>query len=304
MTYRPFLLAILDGWGESPPCPGNAIELARTPVMDRLMARYPNTTLGASGEDVGLPPGQMGNSEVGHLNIGAGRLVMQDFQRINHSIARGDFYHNSVLLSAVERAVERGSTLHLLGLLSDGGVHSHIEHLFAIIEMAREAGLRRVATHAFLDGRDVPPRSALTWVDELEARTRDRVGALRTIAGRYYAMDRDQRWERTRLAYDAIVRAEGPAAATGNEAVDQSYADGIDDEFLVPRVIGERVPMEKDDTVIFFNFRPDRPRQLTRALIEKEFGEFDRGRSKLENAEQRDCVANPDDEPAHERAER
>jgi 2,3-bisphosphoglycerate-independent phosphoglycerate mutase len=275
---RPFLLAILDGWGARRSSDANAIALADTPVMDRLKADYPHTTLGAAGECVGLPPGQMGNSEVGHLNIGAGRLVLQDFQRINHSIERGDFYRNPVLLSAIEHALEHNSTLHLLGLLSDGGVHSHIEHLFAILEMAREAGLERVATHAFLDGRDVPPRSALEWVGQLGRITGDGVGAIRTIEGRYYAMDRDNRWERTRLAYDAIARAEGPSAATAEEAVESSYAAGVDDEFLVPTVVGERIPIQAGDSAIFFNFRPDRPRELTRALVSEDFREFDRGK--------------------------
>ena len=278
MTARPFLLAILDGWGDSPPGKGNAISRADTPVMDRLMREYPHTTLGAAGTDVGLPPGQMGNSEVGHLNIGAGRLVMQEFQRINHSVATGEFYRNEVLKSAIGHAVYHGSTLHLLGLLSSGGVHSHIEHLFAILEMAREAGLKRVATHAFLDGRDVPPRSALMWVREIEERSTDGVGAIRTIAGRFYGMDRDNRWDRTRLSYDAIVHAAGPLVSTATEAVEKSYTEGVDDEFLVPRVVGSRVPMQTDDAIIFFNFRPDRPRQMTRALIEKDFTGFDRGK--------------------------
>ncbi len=274
---RPFLLAILDGWGCRASAEGNAIRAARKPFIDGLLASYPHTTLGAAGEDVGLPPGQMGNSEVGHLNIGAGRLVLQEFQRINHSIADGSFYSNEVILSAIRHAVDMGSTLHLMGLLSSGGVHSHIEHLFAILEMAREAGLERAVTHAFLDGRDVPPRSALEWVDELGRRTADGVGAIRTISGRYYAMDRDNRWERTRLAYDVIVHAKGPAAGTARDAVLQSYDEGVDDEFLVPRVIGERVPMGVEDSVIFFNFRPDRPRQLTSALISRDFDRFDRG---------------------------
>ncbi len=274
---RPFLLAILDGWGERESREANAIAMADTPIMDRLKADYPHTTLGSAGECVGLPVGQMGNSEVGHLNIGAGRLVLQDFQRINHSIERGDFYRNRALLSAIEHAVEHRSTLHLLGLLSDGGVHSHIEHLFALIEMAREAGLDSVVTHAFLDGRDVPPRSALEWVGQLDRMAGDGVGAISTIEGRYYAMDRDNRWERIRLAYDAIVHAEGPAAASASEAVERSYAAGVDDEFLVPTVVGERVPMQALDSAIFFNFRPDRPRQLTLALTARDFREFDRG---------------------------
>lgn len=274
---RPFILMILDGWGVGPRDDTSAIALASTPVMDRLMHEYPTTELGSSGEAVGLPAGQMGNSEVGHLNIGAGRLVLQDYQRINYAIDDGSFFRNKALRSAIERAKETGGTLHLLGLLSDGGVHSHIRHLFALIDMARDAGLSRVVTHAFLDGRDVPPRSALKYVEELDAYATDGVGKIRTIAGRYYAMDRDNRWERTRLSYDAIVHAEGTSVATGVDAVNDSYSEGKDDEFLLPRVVGERVPMAPLDSVIFFNFRPDRPRQLTEALIEKSFDRFDRG---------------------------
>lgn len=275
---RPFLLAILDGWGVRQSTEGNAIAAASKPVMDRLLEQYPNTTLGSSGEDVGLPPGQMGNSEVGHLNIGAGRLVMQDLMRINRSIKTGDFFQNAALISAMEHVVETGGTLHLMGLLSDGGVHSHIEHLFALLEMALRLGVKKAVTHAFLDGRDVPPRSALKYAEILGERADELgVGAIRTIEGRYYAMDRDNRWDRTRLAYDAIVHAEGPVASTASEAVEKSYGDGVDDEFMVPCVVGERIPMEQRDSVIFFNFRPDRPRQITKALIEKEFDEFDRG---------------------------
>lgn len=275
---RPFLLAILDGWGFSKSTKGNAIAAARTPVMDRLLEKYPSTTLTASGEAVGLPPGQMGNSEVGHLNIGAGRLVLQEFQRINYSIRDGEFCQNEVLLSAIRHVCKTGGTLHLMGLLSDGGVHSHIEHLFALLEMSKTGRVGDVCIHAFLDGRDVPPRSALRYVRMLEKRSREiSTGSIRTITGRYYAMDRDKRWERTELAYDAIVRSEGLRAGSAEEAIQQSYKDGVDDEFLLPRIIGSPAPMDDKDAVIFFNFRPDRPRQLTRALIEKDFSEFDRG---------------------------
>jgi len=275
---RPFLLAILDGWGVSDSLQGNAIAVANTPVMDGLLEEYPHTTLYASGEAVGLPPGQMGDSEVGHLNIGAGRLVPQDFQRINHSVKDGEFYHNEALLGAMKHAGESGSTLHLMGLLSDGGVHSHIEHLFALLGMAKKEGLSKVFIHAFLDGRDVPPRCSMKYVRMLEDCSDDAgVGTMRTIMGRYYAMDRDNRWERTKLAYDAIVRAEGPRVDSAEEAIQQSYHDGVGDEFLVPRVIGPSAPMDDTDAVIFFNFRPDRPRQLTRAIIEEDFSEFDRG---------------------------
>ncbi|MBK5093111.1 MAG: 2,3-bisphosphoglycerate-independent phosphoglycerate mutase [Actinobacteria bacterium] len=275
---RPLLLAILDGWGVNKSKQGNAIAAARTPVMDALLDEYPSTTLVASGEAVGLPPGQMGNSEVGHLNIGAGRLVLQDFQRINYSIRDGGFFRNEVLLGAIRQAVSTDGKLHLMGLLSDGGVHSHIEHLFALLEMSKSEQVNDVCVHAFLDGRDVPPRSALTYVRMLEDFCRDiGIGSIRTIMGRYYAMDRDNRWDRTRLAYDAVARSESPRVGSAEEAIRASYDDGVDDEFLVPRVVGESAPMDDDDAVIFFNFRPDRPRQLTRPLIEKDFKEFDRG---------------------------
>jgi 2,3-bisphosphoglycerate-independent phosphoglycerate mutase len=275
---RPFLLAILDGWGERRQCEGNAIKEADTPVMDGLESKYPHTTLGASGPAVGLPDGQMGNSEVGHLNIGAGRTVYQDFERINLSIRDDSFYRNEVLLSAIEHAAKNGSTLHLMGLLSDGGVHSHIHHLFALLKMAERAGVDNVCTHAFLDGRDVPPRSAGKYIEMMKERTEgDGRGKIRTIQGRYYAMDRDNRWDREKLAYDAIVHAEGPTAATALDAVKKSYGNGVNDEFLIPTIVGERAPMVEEDAVIFFNFRPDRARQLTAALIEKDFKGFDRG---------------------------
>ena len=275
---RPFLLAILDGWGERRTCEGNAIKEADTPVMDSLESTWPHTNLGASGHAVGLPEGQMGNSEVGHLNIGAGRTVFQDFERINLSIRDDSFYRNEVLLSAMEHAKQNGSTLHLMGLLSDGGVHSHIKHLFALLKMADRKGLEKVCTHAFLDGRDVPPRSAVKYVEMMSERTQsERRGDIRTIQGRYYAMDRDKRWDREKLAYDAIVHADGPRAATALEAVRRSYDEGVNDEFLIPTVVGDPAPMAAEDAVIFFNFRPDRARQLTAALTEKDFDEFDRG---------------------------
>jgi 2,3-bisphosphoglycerate-independent phosphoglycerate mutase len=246
--------------------------------MDRLLEEYPSTTLSASGQDVGLPPGQMGNSEVGHLNIGAGRLVLQDLQRINHSITDGGFFRNGVLLDAIRHAGRTGGTLHLMGLLSDGGVHSHIDHLFSLLEMSKGEKVNRVCVHAFLDGRDVPPRSASRYVRMLEDFSGEiEIGSIQTIMGRYYAMDRDNRWERTKLAYDAIARSEGLRADSAEETVQRSYEDGVDDEFLVPRVIGSPAPMSDKDAVILFNFRPDRPRQLTRALIDKDFKGFDRG---------------------------
>ena len=275
---RPFLLAILDGWGEREAVEGNAIALASTPVIDGLRREYPHTVLGASGEDVGLPPGQMGNSEVGHLSIGAGRVVVQDLMRIDYSIEDGSFFSNAALLGAIEHVLGTGGTLHLMGLLSDGGVHSHISHLFALLEMAGKAGCRRVCTHAFLDGRDVPPRSALFWVRMLEEKAGELgIGAIRSVAGRYYAMDRDNRWERTRRAYDAVVRALAPPVGTAVEAVELSYADGVDDEFLAPRIVGDPEPVTAADSIIFFNFRPDRPRQLSTAITDPVFTRFDRG---------------------------
>lgn len=274
---RPFLLTILDGWGISEEVEGNAIRAANTPVLDGFMSKYPFTTILASGQAVGLPPGQMGNSEVGHLNIGAGRVVMQDLERINHSINTGEFFSNRALSSAIDYVLKSGGTLHFMGLLSDGGVHSHIEHLFALIEMARNMGVENAVTHAFLDGRDVPPRCAEKYVQMLNEETGGGLGSIRTISGRYYAMDRDNRWDRVELAYDAIVHGMGPQADSGSDAVLQSYADDVDDEFLVPRVIGEPAPMKSNDAVIFFNFRPDRARQLSRALIEKSFEPFERG---------------------------
>jgi len=278
---RPFILMILDGWGLGKPDRANAIARASTPVMHELMSKYPWTALESSGEAVGLPPGQMGNSEVGHLNIGAGRVVRQEYQRIDGALRDGSFRENRELLGAIKHASVSGGTVHLMGLLSDGGVHSHIKHLFALIDMAREAGLSHVVTHAFLDGRDVPPRSALEYVNELDRHTGDGIGRLRTIAGRYYAMDRDNRWERTALAYDAIVHARAPRVSSATEAVEMSYADGINDEFLVPRVVGQPTPMSSDDSVIFFNFRPDRPRQLVRALGSRSCNSFDRGEAEF-----------------------
>lgn len=275
-------LIICDGWGYRETNGSNAIRIANTPVTDNLMKLYPWTTLGASGEDVGLPEGQMGNSEVGHMNIGAGRVVLQEFQRINLSIRDGSFFKNSALKEAMVKAKKSNRTLHLMGLLSDGGVHSHINHIFALLDMACTLELKNVAIHAFLDGRDVPPRSAIKYIRMLEKKIADsKIGHIRTISGRYYAMDRDNRWERTALAYDAIVHSKGRNAATAEKAVEISYAEGKDDEFALPTVIGDVIPMQPEDTVIMFNFRPDRPRQLTRALIEREFKYFDRGKPEI-----------------------
>lgn len=276
---KPLLLMILDGWGIAPAGGSNAATLARTPNLDKYFAAYPHTRLAASGLEVGLPAGQIGNSEVGHLNIGSGRIVYQSLTRISKSIADGDFFTNSVL-NEVITAVKAGEgrALHILGLLSDGGVHSHIEHLIALLRLARERGVERVYVHAFLDGRDVPPQSALTYVKQLEsAMTELGVGKIATVSGRYYAMDRDQRWERVTRAYAALARGEGEHAASACAGIEASYAQGVTDEFVLPFVIdGEDARIQAGDGVIFANFRPDRARELTRALVDEEFPHFAR----------------------------
>lgn len=273
-------LLILDGWGIASPGPGNAVALADTPNLDRLFQEYPHTTLVASGEAVGLPAGQMGNSEVGHLNLGAGRVVYQDLTRINLAIADGSFFQNTELTRAFARARETGSPVHLIGLLSDGGVHSDIGHLKALVEMAKQQGCPEVFLHLALDGRDVSPTSGLGYMEEIVDFTRaEGVGAVATVSGRYYVMDRDHRWDRTRLAYDAIVHGAGPHHPDPVQAVKLAYDEGVTDEFVVPVIISSRPEsrIHSDDSVIFFNFRPDRARQLTRALTFPDFESFDRG---------------------------
>ncbi len=277
MTLVPSLaLVILDGWGLAEPGPGNAISLARTPVFDRLWERYPHTQLSAQGRDVGLPDGQMGNSEVGHLNLGAGAVVKQDLARIDDAIADGSFFEDEALLAACERARNgpRGR-LHLLGLVSDGGVHSGWEHIEACIELASQEGVPDVVFHAFTDGRDTLPHGGRAYLAELERWLRQ-AGRVATVSGRYYAMDRDTRWERTKLAYDAIVHARGLHAASAAEAIEAAYERGDTDEFVVPTVIGDYDGAAAGDVGIFVNFRPDRARQLTRALAEPGFDEFPR----------------------------
>jgi len=265
----------MDGWGIAEPGPGNAVELAQTPNVDRWMAEYPYTTLAASGYDVGLPDGQIGNSEVGHLNIGAGFVVDQELTRLAKAIDDGSFFDNEALQGAVQHALDNNSNLHLMGLFGPGGVHAHQNHLHALIELAARHGLDRVFLHLFTDGRDVPPRSALGFLDTLEAEiARIGVGQIAVVSGRYYAMDRDQRWERTGKAYDAMVLGRGRTAASAREAIQTSYDAQISDEFIVPTVImrdGAPVALVGDnDAAIFFNFRPDRGRQLTRAFVEPE----------------------------------
>jgi 2,3-bisphosphoglycerate-independent phosphoglycerate mutase len=259
-------LVILDGWGCAPPGAGNAVELARTPVFDRLWRDYPHTRLAASGEAVGLPPGQMGNSEVGHLTIGSGRILFQDLQRLNASIRDGSFFRNDALLAAFERARGREANVHLLGLVSKGGVHSHLDHLQALLELARRCGMEgRTWIHAFTDGRDVSPRAAVSDLAELPAER------LATVVGRYYAMDRDHRWERTEKALAAITLGTRRPSRDVLEDVRRSYATGVTDEFLEPIVVEGAPRLGAGDSAVFFNFRPDRGRQLSQKLVEGGF---------------------------------
>jgi 2,3-bisphosphoglycerate-independent phosphoglycerate mutase len=275
------LLVVLDGWGMNPRREGNAIALARTPNMDELWERYPHTVLQASGEAVGLPAGQMGNSEVGHLNLGAGRIVYQEFTRISKAIREGDFFQNLVLLEGIARARAGSGCLHLLGLISDGGVHSHLDHLVALLELAKGQKLERVFIHAFLDGRDTPPRSGRDYLRRLQGELdRIGVGKIATVMGRYYAMDRDNRWERVEKAYAAMVEGQGRLARDAVLAIEQAYAEGETDEFVLPTVITEGSgpvgPIGDGDGVICFNFRADRVREITRALALPNFSGFPR----------------------------
>ena len=275
MAKKPLMLCILDGFGWVPQeTYGNAIVAAHTPNIDRLMATCPHTTIGASGMDVGLPDGQMGNSEVGHTNIGAGRIVYQELTRITKSIQDGDFFQNSALKAAMENA--KGHALHLIGLLSDGGVHSHNEHLYGLLEMAKRMGVEQVYIHAITDGRDVPPDSGLGFVKELQAKCAEiGVGTIATITGRYYAMDRDNRWDRVEKAYNAMVKGEGDHG-TPVEIMEASYAKEVTDEFVVPAVTCEGGRVREGDSVIFFNFRPDRAREITRTFVDPDFTGFAR----------------------------
>jgi 2,3-bisphosphoglycerate-independent phosphoglycerate mutase len=271
-AVRPVVLAIMDGWGLAEPGPGNAVDLASTPNVDAWMAERPVTTLAASGLDVGLPDGQIGNSEVGHLNIGAGFVVYQELTRISKAIVDGDFFTNPALIGAIGHAQSTGGKLHLLGLFGPGGVHAHEDHLHALLELARRQGMARVYLHLFLDGRDVLPRSALGFMDALEAAiARTGVGTVATVTGRYYAMDRDKRWERTGRAYEALVRGVGETATSARAAIQAAYDAGVGDEFVLPTVIrrdGAPVATIGDgDAVIYTNFRPDRGRQLSQALV-------------------------------------
>lgn len=274
---RPTMLLIMDGFGISPLIDNNAIALAKAPDLKNLMLCYPHTTVSASGLDVGLPEGQMGNSEVGHLNIGAGRIIYQELTNITNHISDGSFFQNHAFLSAVAQVVKHGSALHLFGLLSDGGVHSHIEHLKGLIRLAKRGGIKQVYVDCILDGRDVAPRSALQYVKELETFMHDEgIGRISTISGRYYAMDRDKRWERVIKAYDALTIAQGFTAVTAEVAVNEAYLRGENDEFVKPTIVGEPAPIRDNDSVIMFNFRPDRAREITRCFTDDSFNAFER----------------------------
>lgn len=272
-------LIILDGWGISPPGAGNAISLANTPNINRLTAAYPHTQLQAAGEAVGLPKGEAGNTETGHLNLGAGKIVYQDLARINMSIADGSFFDNPVLKGAIENAKTKNSKLHLMGLIGAGGVHSNLEHLFALMVMAKKAGLTEVYLHLFTDGRDSPPTSSMVYINKIrEVIAKEGVGKIATLMGRYWAMDRDRRWDRTAKAYFALTKGEGNLVKTPEEAIQMSYQNGKTDEFIEPSIMtdetGKPISLISDnDTVIFFNFRIDRPRQLTAAFIVKDFSD-------------------------------
>ena len=277
MAKKPVMLMILDGFGLAPKSDGNAVEVAQKPNYNRLMAEYPSTQLQASGLFVGLPDGQMGNSEVGHLNIGAGRIIYQELTRITKEIEEGGFFKNEALTLAVENAKKNNSALHLLGLLSDGGVHSHIDHLKGLLRLAKDAGLTKVYVHAFMDGRDVPPSSGKDFIVEIEKYMKEiGVGKIATVSGRYYAMDRDNRWERVELAYNAMVLGKGEISSSAVEAIDKSYHDNKTDEFVLPSVVDSEGTIKNGDSVIFFNFRPDRAREITRAINDKEFSGFNR----------------------------
>ena len=274
---KPVVLMIMDGFGLNPDAYGNAIKAAKTPHLTRLFAENPFTKIGASGMDVGLPDGQMGNSEVGHTNIGAGRVVYQELTRITKSIQDGDFFENPALLKAMENAKKPGAALHLAGLLSDGGVHSHNTHLYGLLQMAKRMGVAKVFVHCLMDGRDVPPTSGKGFVEELQAKMQQiGVGRIATVMGRYYAMDRDNRWERVEKAYAAMVYGEGVQNPDPAAAMADSYAADVTDEFVVPVVCDKEGRIKAGDSVVFFNFRPDRAREITRTLVDPDFTGFAR----------------------------
>ncbi|HEX7713269.1 MAG TPA: 2,3-bisphosphoglycerate-independent phosphoglycerate mutase [Bacillota bacterium] len=286
MGYRPAALIILDGWGVNPREEGNAIKKANTPFLDSLFSNYPHATLLCSGEAVGLPEGQMGTSEVGHMNIGAGRVVYQSLVRISKALREGELKRNPVFLDLVNYAVREDRPLHVMGLVSPGGVHSHTEHLYGLIQLAKESGVKEIYIHAFLDGRDTPPSSAREYLSELEDVCREKeIGRIATVSGRYYAMDRDKRWDRVEKAYRAMVAGEGEEADSALQAVSNSYAREITDEFVLPTVITHggkpMATIGSGDPVLFFNFRPDRAREITRAFIEENFNSFERPKGYL-----------------------
>ncbi len=274
---KPVLLMILDGFGLREDAPDNAVSKAKTPNYDKLLATRPHAQLRCSGLDVGLPDGQMGNSEVGHTNMGAGRIVYQDLTRISKAIDDGDFFENGPLCAAVDNCLENGKALHLMGLLSDGGVHSHMKHWQAMLELCRRKGLDRVYVHAFLDGRDVPPTSGAGFIAQIEAAMKEKgVGAVSDVCGRYYGMDREKHYERNLLAYKAIVDRQAEQFDTADEAVAASYEKGVTDEFMIPVIIKGGEPVRHGDSIVFMNFRPDRARQITRAFVDPDFEGFER----------------------------
>ncbi|MBE6844315.1 MAG: 2,3-bisphosphoglycerate-independent phosphoglycerate mutase [Ruminococcus sp.] len=276
MSKKPVALIIMDGFGYNASDYGNAITAANTPNLDKYM-QGPNTLIGASGLDVGLPDGQMGNSEVGHTNIGAGRIVYQMLVKISKSIKDGDFFENKALVQAMNNCKEKNSALHLMGLLSPGGVHSHTEHLYGLLEMAKKNGIEKVYVHAFLDGRDVPPSSAAEFMEEAVAEmNKIGVGSVATVMGRFYAMDRDNAWDRVEKAYNAMVFSEGVEGTCPVQAIKDSYANEVTDEFMLPTVCNKDGKIQADDSVVFFNFRPDRARQITRAFVDESFDGFTR----------------------------
>ena len=281
MKDKVTMLMILDGFGDNPNTDGNAIKEANTPNIDALMKKYPNTDIYTSGEHVGLPQGQMGNSEVGHTNIGAGRIVYQELTRITKSIEDGDFFSNPEFIAAIENCKKHNSKLHIMGLLSDGGVHSHNRHLYGLLEMAKRRDFEDVYVHCFLDGRDTPPASAENYIADLKEKMKEKeIGKIATLSGRFYSMDRDKRWKRTQKAYDALVNGKGIKSGESIKAIEDSYQKEVFDEFVEPTVICNSndepiAKIEENDSVIFFNFRPDRARQITRALVDPNFEEFE-----------------------------
>lgn len=278
---KPTALIIMDGWGQSDSTLGNAVFEAKTPNYDHYVKKYPKTLIGASGLDVGLPEGQMGNSEVGHLNIGAGRVIYQELTRITKSIKDGDFFENEAFLAAIDNAKAKGTKLHAWGLLSDGGVHSHIDHLKALIKLAKERGLDNIYIHAFMDGRDTSPTSGIQYIRELEDYMAEiSFGKIASVSGRYYSMDRDKRWERIEKSYNMLVNGIGEKASSAVEIMEKSYEANVTDEFIIPTLIENQgkpvATISKNDSIIFFNFRPDRAREITRAIVDEEFDGFNR----------------------------